>query len=108
MVSRQNPVFQWFDPIVSLSPKIVLLFQEGGFGMDKFVLFHKVDFFFNATVQKSVYQFVQLLFCLANLVLNILGESLRRLALLFVPYFHLCQHFVFPVVAKSDFLKPTL
>ena len=73
MVSLNYPIFEWFDPIVSLSPKTVLLFQKDGFGMNEFVLFGEVNFFFNTTVQKGVYQFVEFLFYLINFLLNILG-----------------------------------
>lgn len=103
MVSGFYPLPQWFDPIVSLSPKIAFLFQKGGFGFNEFVLFGKVGLFFNGAVQKGVDQPIQLLLGFSDFLLKILGEKLRRLGLLFFLFVHFSKHFLCPVFAESDF-----
>lgn len=100
---RLNPFAQGFDPIVSLSLKIRLPSLEVCFGSDKLVLFGKISFLFNASVQKGVYQSIKFAFRFLNLPFQILGERLRRLDIFFFPDFHLRQHLLFPVFAQSDF-----
>lgn len=51
-MSVSNPLFQWFDPIVPLLPKISFLLFQGQFLLEKLVFLGKIDLLFNRAVQE--------------------------------------------------------
>ncbi len=75
------------------------------FCFNKLVLFGKIGFLFNTSVQKGIYKFVQFLLGFLDFFFQILGERLRRLDIFFFPDFQLAPASFLSSLRKERLLR---